>query len=30
MFADDINALIMDKDACALQIDRVMTELEIW
>ena len=32
MFADDINALITDKDACALQIkiDRVMTELEIW
>jgi len=32
MFADDINTLITDKDACALQIkiDRVMTELEIW
>ena len=32
MFADDINALITDKDACALQIkiDRLMTELEIW
>ena len=32
MFADDINTLITDKDACALQIkiDRLMTELEIW
>jgi hypothetical protein len=32
MFADDINVLIMDSDASALQrkIDRVIAELEMW
>jgi len=31
MFADDINVLIMDSDACALQrkIDRVIEEIEM-
>jgi hypothetical protein len=32
MFADDINVLVTDSAACALQknIDRVIAELEMW